>query len=95
MDSSQVFVMGYYLGESTDTSVATQDDRTIPALIGQRCAKLQINGKMETHDRITGIGPKVTETSVVGVRYEIKTSGGATIDNNRKSNTRNSELVSP
>lgn len=94
ISSSQVFVMGYYLGESTDTSVATQDDPTIPTLVDQRRIELRYSGKMETHDRIIGIGPKVTETSIVEVRYEIKTSAGATIDNNRRSNTRNSELVS-
>lgn len=97
-EPSQVFVTGYYVGESTDISTQEttpmQDGPTTPPQSDQRQAKPQINRRMKTSDRITGDGPKVTETSVVGVRYEIKTSGGVVIDNNRRSNTKNKELVS-
>ena len=98
--SSQVFVMGYYADESADTGyprhepAPPQDNSTIPPHFDQGRAKLRTNGKVETLDRVTGAGPEVTETSTVEIRYEIKTAGGVVIDSNRKSNTRNNNLVS-
>jgi hypothetical protein len=98
MSTSQVFIMGYYVGESVDISAheatVPQDGTTTSLHIDQRQPKLRTNSKMETYDREAGLGPKVTETSTVGVRYEIKTSGGVVVDNNRKSNRGNKELVS-
>lgn len=73
--------------------MAVEDGPMIPPHFDQRQAKPRINRRMETSDRTTGDGPKVTETSVIGIRYEIKTSGGTVIDNNRRSNTGNNELV--
>jgi len=79
--------MGYYVGEPV------RDSPTILPRLAQGQAELRMKGKIETFDRATGAGPKVTETSTIGIRYEIKTADGAVIENNRKSNTGNSNLM--
>jgi hypothetical protein len=73
----------------------TQNDATVlPPKVDLGWADLRTSGKMVIVDRTSGTGPKVTETSTVEIRYEIKTAGGVMVDNNRKSNTHNNQLVS-
>jgi hypothetical protein len=94
-NASHVFIMGYCVGGSADVKYPMRD--MVPSTIlpdfdqGQ---ELRTYGKIVTFDRVIGIGPKVTETSTVEIRYEIKTVGGVLIDSNRKSNPRNNSLVS-
>jgi hypothetical protein len=99
MSTSHIFIMGYYVGGSADIkypmreAVPSQDNPTVlPDFDLGR--ELRANGKITTFDRATGTGPKVTETSTVEIRYEIKTAGGMLIDSNRKSNLRKNSLVS-
>ena len=100
INASQVFLMGYFVGELVDVECAaaqampTQNNLTVPPNVDMKAADLRTGGKMEIYDRISGTGPKVTGTSTIGIRYEIKTAGGVVIDNNRKSNLGNNQLVS-
>lgn len=86
INPSQVFVTGYYVSEqgTPDIHLRPDDER-----VG-----LQSNGKMKISDRTTGTGPRVTEASVVNIRYEIRTTGEVVVDSNRRSNAHNNNLVS-
>lgn len=94
--------MGYYVSESAGVEFPSAvtpawtnaDPAILPPKFDRKQADMRASKKMEIFDRTSGTGPKATETSIVGIRYEIRTAGGDLIDNNRKSNARNNELVS-